>query len=308
MKNYWVFILCCLPAVVGWPPVCVKAQAKKTGTRLVILGSGTPNIDPDRTGPSLAIIVNGQSYVVDCGRSVIHRTAEAARKGIPGLDPAHLCKLFITHLHSDHTVGYPDFILTPAVTGRMHPLQVYGPRGLQRMTHLLLAAYSEDINIRLHGLEQGIPAAYKVLVHETIREGIIYRDSKLVVKAFRVPHGSWPEAWGYRFETPDKIIVVSGDCTYSDHLVQYAKGCDILVHEVYSMEGLAKRDAHWQKYHASFHTSTAQLADIARQVHPRKLVLVHELPFGMSRESLLKELTDRYQGTVIAAHDLDIIE
>lgn len=298
----------CLCTVFVFCPAAVNAQGKTRGTRLVILGSGTPNIDPDRTGPAMAIIVNGQSYVVDCGRSVIQRTAEAGRKGVPGLDPAHLRKLFITHLHSDHTAGYPDFILTPAVTGRTQPLEVYGPKGLQRMTDLLLQAYSEDIDIRLHGLEQGIPYAYKVIVHENREEGIIYRDSNVVVKAFRVPHGTWPEAWGYRFETPDKVIVLSGDCTYNENLVKYAKGCDILVHEVYSMEGLAKRDAHWQKYHSTFHTSTAQLADIANQVHPGKLVLVHELPFRMSRESLLQELTDRYKGVVIAANDLDIIE
>ena len=285
--------------------VCPALYGQQTGTQLVLLGTGTPNADPERAGPSLAIIVKNVSYVVDCGPGVVRRAAEAKNKGIPSLGASKLKRLFITHLHSDHTIGYPDFILTPAVLDRNEPLEVFGPKGLQSMTDHILAAYKEDIDMRIHGLEYGNAAAYKVNVHE-VNEGIVYKDSNLVVKAFKVNHGSWPEAYGYRFETKDKVIVVSGDCTYSENLIKNAQGCDILVHEVYSMEGFAKRDKKWQAYHSVFHTSTEQLAEIANKVKPKLLVLTHQLLWGATKESMLNEIQQRYTGKVVYGNDLAI--
>ena len=276
-------------------------------TKLVLLGTGTPFADPDKSGPSVAILVNNVSYVVDCGPGVVRRATAAFQKGVNGLQASQLKKLFITHLHSDHTIGYPDFILTPAVLDRDTPLEVFGPKGLQSMTDHILKAYAEDIDIRLHGLEYGNAEGYKVNVHE-IKEGLVYKDANITVKAFRVPHGSWPEAFGYRFETADKIIVVSGDCTYSENLIRNAKGCDILVHEVYSMEGLSKREDRWKKYHSTFHTSTAQLAEIADKVKPKTLILIHQLLFGSTRESLMKEIQDRYKGKVVYGEDLAVFQ
>jgi len=274
-------------------------------TQVVLLGTGTPTADPERSGPSLAIIVNNTSYVVDCGPGVVRRAGAAAAKyGIPSLKPAQLTRLFITHLHSDHTIGYPDFILTPAVLRRNGSLEVYGPKGLQSMTNYLLKAYREDINTRLNGLEHGQPASYKVNVHE-ITQGVIYRDSNIVITAFNVHHGSWPQPFGYRFETKDKTIVVSGDCTYDDNLIRNAMNCDILIHEVYSSEGFSKLSPTDQAYHSVFHTSSQQLAAIANKVKPKLLILTHQLLFGSTKESVLQEIKRLYNGEVAYGNDLD---
>jgi ribonuclease BN (tRNA processing enzyme) len=283
-------------------------QYKKdtTAIKVVLLGTGTPLADPQKSGPSLAIIVNNASYIVDCGPGVVRQAAAAAAKyGMASLRPANLKRLFITHLHSDHTIGYPDIILTPAVLHRNAPLEVYGPKGLQNMTDYLLKAYQEDIHIRLNGLEKGNPAGYKVNVHE-IEEGFIYKDSNITVKAFRVHHGSWPQAFGYRFETKDKVIVVSGDCTYDENLIKNAIGCDILIHEVYSAEGFARLPKADQAYHRVFHTSTIQVAAIANRVKPKLLVLTHQLLFGSTKARLLNEVKSRYHGKVVYGEDLDL--
>lgn len=283
----------------------VAAQAMASPTRVVLLGTGTPFADPEKSGPSLAIVVNNTSYVIDCGPGVVRRASAAAAKGIPALKAAALRKLFITHLHTDHTAGYSDFIFTPAVLDRNAPLDVFGPKGTQQMTDHILQAYKEDIEIRIKGLEYGDPAGYRVNVQE-ISPGVIYRDSNITVKAFRVHHGSWEEAYGFRFETPDKVIVVSGDCTYSEELVKHAENCDILIHEVYSEEGLARREKRWQDYHSTFHTSTSQLAEIANRARPGLLVLTHQLLFGATEESLLREIRSKYAGKLISGKDLDI--
>ena len=109
---------------------------------LVVLGTGTPNADPDRSGPALAVVVNGTAYLVDAGPGIVRRAAAAQRQGIDALAPKLLDNVFITHLHSDHTVGLPDLIFTPWVLERVKPLAVYGPPGVKAMTDHLEAAYA----------------------------------------------------------------------------------------------------------------------------------------------------------------------
>jgi ribonuclease Z len=273
-------------------------------TKLVLLGTGTPFADPERSGPSLAIVVNDQSYIVDCGPGVVRR-ASTLSKEIPALGASQLKKLFITHLHTDHTVGYPDMIFTPAVLDRNAPLEVYGPKGIKSMTNHILKAYKKDIKIRIDGLEMGDKRGYVVDIHE-IKPGLIYQDELVKVYAFKVSHGNWDHAYGYRFETPDKVIVISGDGTYSQSLIDNAKDCDILVHEIFSQKGLDKREDRWKKYHSTFHTSPTQLGNIANQVKPKLLVLTHILFFKESKETLMEEIKQHYKGAVIMGNDLDI--
>lgn len=274
-------------------------------TRVVLLGTGTPNADPDRSGPCVAIVVNGSPYIVDSGPGVVRRAEAARRKGVEALAAPNLKTVFITHLHSDHTAGYPDLIFTPWVLERSEPLEVYGPRGIKAMTEHILKAYREDIHIRISGLEPANRTGYKVNAHE-IKAGIIYRDRNVTVKAFPVNHGSWAQAFGFRFEAPDRTIVVSGDCTPSRGVVENCDGCDVLIHEVYCKAGFLKRTPEWQRYHSSFHTSTSELADIARKARPGVLILYHQLFFGCSEEELVAEIRRSYDGKVVSAHDLDI--
>ncbi|MEE8171238.1 MAG: MBL fold metallo-hydrolase, partial [Phycisphaerae bacterium] len=179
-------------------------------TLVVLLGTGTPNADPDRSGPATAIVVDGVPYLIDCGPGVVRRAAAAWRIGVAGLDPTRLARLFITHLHSDHTAGFADVIFTPWVLERRVPLAVYGPPGTKAMADHLLQAYAEDIRIRREGLEQANATGYQVDVHE-IQPGRIYKDARITVDAIAVEHGSWKHAYGFRFETPDMTIVISGD-------------------------------------------------------------------------------------------------
>ncbi len=284
--RLWLFLLC--------------AAAYGQDTRLVLLGTGTPNPDPQRMGPASAVISGDRVYIVDCGPGVVRRAAEA------GIRMDQLTRLFVTHLHSDHTAGYPDLILTPAVTGRREPFEAYGPPGLRAMTAHILAAWKEDLRIRLHGLEPSVPEAYVVRAHD-VKPGEIYHDQEVRVIAFAVRHGSWKYAYGYRFEAPDKVIVFSGDTTYSEELARQAKGCDILVHEVYSEKGLRRRTPEWQRYHAAFHTSAPDVGRIAAMAQPRKLVLNHLLPMGETPEEVVSEVRQHFQGEVIYGQDLEVI-
>lgn len=275
-------------------------------TRIVLLGTGTPNAEPDRSGTAIAIIVGDTPYIIDCGPGVVRRANAAnLNHGIKALRPENLKHLFITHLHSDHTVGYPDLIFTSWTKGRDVPLKVFGPVGTAKMTDHILAAYDEDIHIRVDGLEPANTEGYKVEVTE-IKSGIVYQDENVTVKAFPVRHGSWKHAFGFRFETPDRIIVVSGDTSPTPTLIHAAEDCDVLLHEVYSKAGFDKRNAIWKKYHSTFHTSTLELANIANMIKPKLLILYHQLYWGATDQGMLNEIRQHYSGKVVSGKDLDV--
>jgi len=275
------------------------------GTYVVLLGTGTPNPDPQRSGPAVAIVAGGTAYLVDCGPGVVRRAAAAWQAGVGALAVENLKTVFITHLHSDHTLGYPDLIFSPWVMERQEPLEAYGPPGLAAMTDHVLKAYQEDIHVRIHGLEQANDQGYKVNVHE-ITPGLIYEDENVKVRAFPVRHGAWEHAYGYRFETRDRTVVISGDTTPCQSLIENAVGCDVLIHEVYSKAAFDLRPPKWQKYHADAHTSTVELAAIANQVKPKLLILYHQLFWGATEADLLYEIRQIYDGKVVSGDDLDI--
>jgi ribonuclease BN (tRNA processing enzyme) len=277
-------------------------------TQLVLLGSGTPNTDPDRSGPGVAIVVNDTAYLVDFGPGIVRRAAAMSPiygGPIRGLDTGTLNHAFLTHLHSDHSVGLPDLILSSWVMGRDRPLELFGPDGIESMAEHVLKAYDADIQYRLNGSEPANDQGWRVNVH-TVEEGVVYEDENVKVEAFPVEHGEWPNAFGYRFTTPDRVIVISGDAVPDETLVKYAKGADILLHEVYSVEGFQRREEKWQNYHSSHHTSSHELGEIAARVQPKLLVLYHVLYWGASEETILEEVREKYTGDVVLGHDLDV--
>ena len=277
---------------------------RELNTIVVMLGTGTPNPVPERSGPAVAVIAGGRPYLVDCGPGIVRRAAEAHRAGVTALDMPNLSKLFVTHLHSDHTAGLADLMLTPWVLEREDPLEVWGPPGIQSMTDHLLAAYSEDIDMRIHGSQPQNPTGIEVNAHE-IGPGQIYADENVTVTAFAVPHGAWEHSYGFRFDTADRSIVITGDTIATDAVVDACDGCDVLVHEVYAKAGLDRRTPDWQAYHRSFHTSGVELGEIAARARPKLLVLYHQLLWGATEEELMAEIRQAFDGTVVFADDLD---
>ena len=281
-------------------------MAKTQTVKLVLLGTGTPNAEPDRAGSAAAVVVGQAAYLVDFGPGVVRQANAAAKKGIPALKPKNLRRAFLTHLHSDHTAGYPDLIFTPWVLGRANPLQVWGPPGTKAMTDHLLAAYEADIHERLYGLEPANSKGYGIAVSE-IERGLVYVDDAVRVAAIRAQHVSWA-AYSYKFVTHAGTIIIAGDTAPYPGIANQYRGCDILLHEVYSTKKFRLRAKKWQAYHATVHTSATELASIAADAHPRQLVLTHQLLWGQTPQGLLAEISEEYDGAVAFGQDLDVFE
>jgi ribonuclease BN (tRNA processing enzyme) len=293
-----------LAALAGGTAPAQTAGARAP-TRLVLLGTGTPNAEPDRSGTAIAIVVGGATYLVDAGPGVVRRAEAARRAGITELGMQHLRRVFVTHLHHDHTAGLPDLMFTPWTLGRTAPLEVFGPPGTTAMVEHLLSAWREDVRIRLEGLEPANETGWRAHAID-VAPGVVYRDSNVTVTAFTVSHGSWAWAFGYTFATRDRTIVVSGDTRATDAIVEQCRGCDVLVHEVYAQAGWDRLPPDWQRYHASFHTSAPDLGRLAARARPGLLVLYHQLPWSATPEQLLAEVRAGFGGRVVYGRDLEV--
>src|SRR3954465_14582374 len=185
-----------------------SVQSTPGHAQVLILGTGSPIIDAVHSGNSIGILVRGSLYIFDAGPGVERRMFEAVAKGTK-IDTVRA--VFITHLHSDHTLGLPALVYyhgADAVYRGGGPLTVYGPPGIAAMMENINAAWADDRAARTQ--VRGDSPSWQVRGAE-VAAGIIYRDSNIVVKAFEVPHPPWAHAFGYRVETADRVIVISGD-------------------------------------------------------------------------------------------------
>jgi ribonuclease BN (tRNA processing enzyme) len=278
-----------------------------------MFGTGTPRPDPNRSGPATAIVVDDTPYLIDFGVGVIRRATAAYESGVAalGFGGTKIKTAFLTHMHSDHTMGYPDLIFTPWVMGRREPLEVYGPKGIKDMTDHILKAWQIDIDGRTNGINQHNSTGCKVNAHE-IGPGVIYQDQNVRVTAFPVRHEEMTDSFGFRFDTPGRAVVISGDTAPTRSLVDHARDCDILIHEAYSMASYHQVSPRSQEFRRCHHTSAVELAQIANEVRPRLLVLYHRSNSGAGHgstepdEVLLDELKQNYGGQVVMARDLDV--
>ena len=282
-------------------------------TLIVMLGTGTPRPDPDRSGPATLIIANDTPYLFDFGPGVIRRAVAAYNNGMIPIGPAatNLRTAFLTHLHVDHTAGYPDLILTPWILGRKDPVDVYGPPGLQDMTKHVLSAWKVDIENRLNGIDS-LPASGCTIRPHEIEAGSFYEDDNVKVTAFEVQHAGLEHAFGFRVETRDRTIVISGDTSPTAALIQNGRGCDVLIHEAYSHHTYEAVSPQWQAYRRNSHTSSTEVANLAKELQPGLLVLTHRVNVGAamtvpdSEDVLLQEVRQLYSGPIATAHDLDV--
>ena len=300
-----VIALTLLPAVARGQRLFPGATPRDTSnvTRLIVLGSGTPIPDPDRAGPAYAVTYGTRVFLFDAGAGVMRRVAAA------GLPIDGFTAVFLTHPHSDHTLGLPDVILTTWVMGRAAPMPVIGPPGTRAMVEHLQAAWAEDIAIRTEGKERGQKGGHRVNVTES-SGGIVYDSAGIRIRAIPVAHGTWPVAFAYRIDTPDRSIVLGGDTAPSAALEDAARGVDLLVHEVYNGHRVAPEQRAggkpWPQYLKESHTSDEELGAIAARAKPGTLILSHALLFGGPMDEIVAGVRrGGFKGTLLAAKDLD---
>jgi ribonuclease Z len=282
----------------------VPAAAQKSDIRVTLLGTGCPPPVMSRFGPSILVEAGEQKFLFDAGRGALQRLMQSNVRwqDVKGV--------FFTHLHSDHVVGFPDLWLTGwlVAPGRSVPLRVWGPRGTRKMMSHLEQAYESDIQVRLQN-ERVEPEGVVLEVEDT-REGVVYESGGAKVTAFEVDHAPVKPAFGYRIDYSGRSVVLSGDTRFSENLIRYARGVDVLVHEVIAPEALQQSGLSPErtKKIIAYHTTPEQAGEVFSRTRPRLAVYSHIVPPAASEQSLLPPTRRMYSGPLELGEDLMVIE
>src|SRR4051794_5974246 len=270
--------------------------------KVTLLGTGSPEPRMDRFGPGILVEAGEKKLLFDCGRGAAQRIEQLK---IPF---TQIDALFLTHLHSDHVVGIPDLWLTGWARGRKVPLQVWGPPGTKEMMSHLTEAFQFDIQIRQD--DDKLPARGVDVLAKDIEQGVVYDNGGIKVTAFTVDHGQVKPALGYRIDFARHSVVLSGDTRYSENLIRFAQGTDVLIHEVLAAN--AYRSLHtalteWQMQKVmDHHTKTEEAAAVFTKVKPKLAVYSHIVPPNAT--DLLADTRKSYSGPVEVGEDLMSIE
>ncbi len=266
-------------------------------SQIIMLGTGTPDLSAERSGQSVAIVTGTrQLYVFDAGAGVLHRLYEALRSlypnrpvlSNPGMYGTPVNALFITHLHIDHTLGLPELLFYHGT----RLLSVFGPPGVDEMVRSVRSAWSRYAADSLRAIR----------VTELTSGGLVFRDSNITVTAFAVRHDGPGGNYGYRIQTRDRTIVLSGDTAPSDEVVKACNGCDVLIHEVYGVDSTRTEREHF----VNGHTNAYELGELATRAKPKLLILNHQVNHGVSEDAILRQVASKYSGRVVWAKDLAV--
>ena len=279
------------------------ASASSAQIKVTLLGTGAPRPAMNRFGPSILVEAGKEKLVFDCGRGATQRLYQLK---IPFTD---ITGLFLTHLHSDHTVGIPDLWLTGWVLERVTPLPVWGPSGTTAMMKHLRGAYAADIHFR-RDVDTKLPGAGVEVIAKDIGEGVVYESGGVKVTAFLVNHAEIKPALGYRVDFGGHSVTLSGDTRPSDNLIRFAQGTDVLIHEVILPEAFAtltSSDSPGQrKKIIEHHTTPEQAGEIFSRVKPKLAIYSHIVPPNATDVALRSHTG--YTGPLEVGEDLMSIE
>jgi ribonuclease BN (tRNA processing enzyme) len=289
----------------GWARLASGQQRK--GTRLVLLGTkGGPRVGGTRKNPSTLLMINDVPYVVDCGYATSQQLVAA------GVPLNRLRRLFFTHLHSDHMLEYGPIVYNGWIAGLRTRVDAYGPPPLKRLTQAFWEYMRFDVDTRID--DEGRPDPRPLLVvNEFDTPGVVLQNDEVKVSAATVVHPPIKHAYGYRFDTSDRSIVISGDTNYAPELITLAKGADVLVHEILYLPALDRLLARvpnavtLRKHIVDSHTVGEDVGRVAAQAQVKTLVLSHFVPGDdpdITDEMWTADVRKHFKGQIIVGRDL----
>jgi ribonuclease Z len=272
--------------------------------KVTLLGTGSPPPVMNRFGPSILVEAGGQTFLFDAGRGALQRLNQVKIRW------QDVVGVFLTHLHSDHVVGFPDLWLTGWLvgSGRKIPLEVWGPRGTKRMMSHLEQAYEYDIRIRLYD-DRASPDGVVILATD-ISEGVVYEKAGVKITAFEVDHTPIKPAFGYRIDFAGRSVVLSGDTRVSDNLIRHAQGVDVLVHEVVSPETFQRAGTPLDRANSvvAHHATPEQAGEVFSRTKPKLAVYSHMVLPTATENDLIPLTRKTYTGPLEVGEDLMTIE
>ena len=270
--------------------------------KVTILGSGTPRVNIDRFSQSILVEHKNDKFLFDAGRGALLRLNQSR------IMPNEIENIFFTHLHSDHILGFSDILMTGWVYHRQKPLNVFGPLGTTNFIDSTIKAFEEDIKVRSLPPENLNVDNLKSNI-EIIFDGYTYKKNGLTIETFAVKHEPFTNAYGFKIFNSKYCMVISGDTTYSEQVIEKAKNCDLLIHEIAHASEHTLKKYPKAKGVISYHTDAYQVSEIINTVKPKLTILNHVLSLdGSSDEEILDEIKKNTKQKVLIAKDLMTID
>jgi ribonuclease Z len=264
--------------------------------KVTLLGTGSPRPSVDRSGPAVLVEVSGKYLLFDTGRGVVQRLQQL------DVPVSEIQNVFLTHLHSDHISALDDVWLTGWIYQRNAALTVYGPKGTESYINNLKKAYSFDVKLRNE--HSGLNLDSGIILPAEIKPGVIYSEDGVKVTAFLVNHKPVDPAYGYRIDFGKRSVVISGDTTFSQNLIDHSVDVDLLIHEIMSVNSaILEKNPRLQKIQ-SYHTNTEQFSEVLESVKPRVAVMTHVIVVGTSDDNVLQQVIEHYEGDLYMGEDL----
>lgn len=288
-------------------PRLSPGQQKKR-TRIVLLGTkGGPRVgESGRSNPSTLILINDIPYVIDCGYGTSRQLLQA------GIPLHQLRYIFITHHHSDHNLEFGPVFYNAWITGQRVRMDAYGPSGMTKLAQDFFNYQKFDIDTRI--VDEGRPDPRTMLTaHDFSTPGLVMENEDVRVSSFRVSHPPIEQSYAYRFDAKDRSVVISGDTAYVPGLADFAKGADVLVHEVMylpGVEALIKRlpnAARLREHLLAAHTLPEDVGKLAARAGVGTLVLSHFVPGddpSITDELWSAGARKHFKGRIIVGKDL----
>ena len=305
-RSLSVSVIAGLIVLAASPKAGAQSPVGADDFRVTLLGTGSPQPVIDRFGPGVLAQAGGETLLFDCGRGVTQRLFQLGVK----LGDAN--KLFLTHLHSDHTVGIPDLWLTgwlePPWGQRKGAFQVFGPAGTRNMMENLERAYDWDIRTRI--ADQKLAKENVAVSVTEIKEGIVYDHDGVKVTAFEVDHGDLVKpAFGFRVDYGGRSAVISGDTRFNENLIKHATGTDLLIHQVAAVRPELLASPVFQVILAH-HTKPEEAGVVFARTKPKLAVFYHFSLLGtpqvkpMTAQEVVELAQKSYTGPLLAGEDL----
>lgn len=287
------------------PPAGAHAQEPGApGLRVTLLGTGTPEPIVERFGPSTLVQAGSETLLFDVGRGASQRLWQL------GLPLRAVTATFLTHLHSDHVVGLPDVWLTgwtaPPYGRRTTPFVLFGPAGTRAMADALQQAFAVDKQIRME--DERLPADGVAIAATDVTEGVVYERNGVRVTVFTVDHGpAIRPAFGYRVDYLGRSVVIAGDTRFTENLIRFAQGADVLVHPM----ALAAPGSPMEPT-VRIHFATPEEAGRAfARVTPKLAVYNHIILLGVPAptiDQIIARTRTTYTGPLTVGADLMVID
>jgi ribonuclease Z len=269
--------------------------------RVTLLGTGCPQVHPERFGPASLVVAGGRRFVIDCGSGVTQRLVSAGTSG------AAIDALLLTHLHSDHVVDLYQLIISSWHQGRDRRQRIFGPAGTRAFAEATMEVWRAEREARIAWERRPSTTGLELDIVE-FDEGVIWDEDGLRISAFLVDHGPVKPAFGFLFESAEGRVAFSGDTTVCDNLIKWAKDTDLLVHEVFVHREMAERrvmrSPEGLANVAAYHTLSSDVGKVASEAGARFLLLNHLVPVELDRDALLDEVGADYGGPVVVGEDL----